>query len=96
MQEKRLTKSQKQLFKSWEAEYRNQLASFSAALSENLNLKLERIASELGIDVDETGWSFDAQSLSFKKMDEPKPEIPGRKAGKAKTENKPTEEEVKK
>jgi hypothetical protein len=80
MSEIKLSKSQRQLFKSWEAEYRSQLGAFSGVLNENLNLKLERIAEEMGIDLEGGKWTFDAQACAFTMRDEPTPKIPGRNA----------------
>lgn len=94
MSDKKLSKSQRQLFKTWEAEYRSQMGAFSGVLNENLNLKLERIAEELGINIEDGGWNFDARTMAFTKPDEPKPEIPGRNVGKPKKEAKAINAEV--
>ena len=90
----KLSKSQVSLFKSWEAEYRTQLGAIQGALNENLNLKLERIAEELGIDITDGRWTFDAKAFAFTKLEEPVSEIPGRKAGRPKREDKVLEAEV--
>jgi len=38
---------------------------------DNLNLRLEKIASELGIDLDKETWNFDQRTMEFVKV-EPK------------------------
>jgi hypothetical protein len=94
MQELKLSKSQRQLFKSWEAEYRSQLGAFSGVLNENLNLKMEHMATELGINLEDGKWTFDAKACAFTRADEPTPKIPGRNAGNPQQEEEILEGEV--
>jgi hypothetical protein len=69
----KLTNSQKSLFRAWTDDYQRIMGVIGAMLQDNLNLRLEKIAVELGIDLENENWNFDQQKLEFIKV-EPKAE----------------------
>jgi len=57
-------------------------------LSDNLNLRLEKIAAELGIDVEDGRWNFDQNTLEFwKAEDKEKPLAEGSFPGEPEADN---------
>jgi hypothetical protein len=78
----KVTPSQRQLIVSWEKELANTQQLITATLNELMLFRLEKIAGELGIDLDSEQWTFDFQEHAFVKVDRPKEvtkAIPGRK-----------------
>ena len=83
----KLSASQKQLVTSWEQELSNVQNAFGRLLNELMMFRLERIAIELGVPIDDEEWRFDFQSKQFVSIDKPQevsPSIPGRKRGRPK------------
>jgi len=70
MQKTKLTKSQQSLFRSWTDDYQRILGVIQGLCQDNLNLRLEKIAVELGIDLENGDWNFDQRTLEFSKKGE--------------------------
>jgi len=72
----KLTKSQTSLYRSWTEDYQRIMAVVGTVLNDNLNLRLEKIAAELGIDVEDGRWNFDQNTLEFWKSEEKEKPVP--------------------
>lgn len=94
MSEKRvaLTRSQKQLFAGWENDLRELQGKVASLFNELVLFKLEKLAAELGIDLEKEQWTFDFQAKEFVKQDKVTPIIPSGK--KKRGRPKKDEEEV--
>lgn len=79
MEKTKLTKSQQSLFRSWTDDYQRILGVIQGLCQDNLNLRLEKIAAELGLNLDEGDWNFDQRTLEFVKKEGPAtaPSFPG-------------------
>lgn len=61
----KLTKSQLSLYKTWTDDYNRIMQVIVGLCNDNLNLRLEKIAAELGVNLDEGSWSFDSKEEVF-------------------------------
>ena len=61
----KLTKSQASLFKAWVDDYNRIFGVVQALCNDNLNLRLEKLASEVGVDIDSGNWNFDQSRMAF-------------------------------
>lgn len=71
MEKTKLTKSQQSLFRSWTDDYQRILGVIQGLCQDNLNLRLEKIAVELCIDLEVGDWNFDQRTLEFIKKEGP-------------------------
>lgn len=93
-----LTISQKQLVAAWENELLGFQRGFGSVINELMLFRLEKIARELGIDVDNEQWTFDFQAKRFTKKEE-KQEVTeiipsSKKRGRPKKEDEILEAEI--
>ena len=92
MSEIKLNKTQRSLVAVWQTEVQQILRSVNQLANELLAMKLESLAKDIGIDLENENWSFDAQGMRFYKQDVTEkvtsvtPENPGRKRGRPKKE----------
>jgi hypothetical protein len=70
MGEIKLTKSQRELYLSWIKDFRAVLTSMNSVIDELLSTRMQALALELGINIEDGDWRFDAQALSFRKVKE--------------------------
>jgi len=88
MKEVKLNPIQRELVKVWMEELNSILTPVQKLINETFNSRLSRLANELGIDLINENWSFDANASKFvnNELEEPKPLVPGRKVGRPKKE----------
>lgn len=70
MKKVKLTKSQQSLFRAWADDYQRIMQVMGALCNDNLNLRLEKVAAELGLDLENENWNFDQKALEFSRVDE--------------------------
>jgi hypothetical protein len=97
MSEIKLNKTQKTLVAVWQNEVNQVLRSVNQMANELLAMKLESMAKDVGIDLENENWSFDAQGMRFYKQEETRdvtekvtsvtPVIPSRKRGRPRKED---------
>ena len=68
MGEIKLTKSQRELYLSWIKDFRAVLTSMNSVIDEVLSIRMQALALELGINIEDGDWRFDSQALSFRKV----------------------------
>ena len=68
MGEIKLTKSQRELYLSWIKDFRAVLISMNSVIDEVLSIRVQALALELGINIEDGDWRFDSQALSFRKV----------------------------
>jgi len=68
MDEIKLTKSQGGLYLSWIKDFRAVLISMNSVIDEVLSIRVQALALELGINIEDGDWRFDSQALSFRKV----------------------------
>lgn len=76
MEEIKLSKSHAALYETWMEQFREILASVTAVINELLNVRLAAMASEMGIDITNGEWRWDAQAKKFCKIAKPQDENP--------------------
>lgn len=87
----KLSKAQKALHDMWVADYQRVMATVNAVITDNLTMRLEQMAKELGVDLNDGDWRFDNEEYAFVQDAPPpkvKPTIPRKKKTKKIAEEK--------